>query len=102
MNVDKIVTAIFLQCDPPVKIIGDPTAYYSLQDAYNAAMDDDVIQSQTLVFTENLNINNPAINSITIEGGYDCTYSDIIGETKIAGNMNITDGTVTIENIQLQ
>ncbi len=102
MDTDENVTATFLTCDAPVKIIGDPTDYYSLQTAYDAAVDNDTIQSQAQVFTGNLDIDDISDKSVTIEGGYDCTYSAITGNTTQNGNMTISNGTLTIDAGTLQ
>ncbi|HDH11382.1 MAG TPA: hypothetical protein ENG83_04150 [Nitrospirae bacterium] len=60
-------------------------------------MDGDTIQAQALTFTENLNFNRNI--SVTLEGGYDCNYSAIIGNTTLNGNMTISNGTITTENL---
>jgi len=91
----------FFVCQSPVRIEGSPPAYYStLQSAYNAAVDGDIIKSQDIVYTEDLFIN---INkSIAMDGGYDCGYTRATGKTIINGTMTISDGTLTIENFVLQ
>jgi len=100
---DINVTATFLPCPAPVRIIGDPAEYYELQDAYDAALTGDTIQGQELVFTENLYIDDPGNKSITIKGGYDCNYNDPpAGNTVLSGNMTISNGTVIIENFVLE
>jgi hypothetical protein len=69
---------------PNVRIVraGSPVANYStLLDAYNAAQDNDVIQSGAINLTENLTLNKPI--NLTIEGGYDCAYGNLI-----AGSFN--------------
>jgi PKD repeat protein len=79
--------------NPPVKI---GSVYYStLQDAYNAASDGNVIQSQDLTFTEDLNINRNI--SVTLEGGYDCDYTAITGKTTLKGDMTLSNGTVIVQ-----
>jgi len=85
----------------PVRISGTPFEYYSLQDAYDAASDGDVILSQAVVFAEDLFIDDPGNKSITIEGGYDCGYSLQIGKTAVNGNLIITKGALFIDNIEL-
>jgi hypothetical protein len=88
--------------DPPV-INGRTSEYYaSLQNAYDdpATINGDVIKSQAVILTENLDLNRNI--SITLEGGYDCDYSAIIGNTTLIGNMTVRDGTVTIQNGTLE
>jgi YD repeat-containing protein len=82
----------------PVRIAG---AYYSiLQDAYNAASNGDIIQTQTTSIDENIDTN--LNKSVTLQGGYNCDYSTQTGETILNGNMTISNGTVTIENFIIQ
>ncbi len=92
-----IITDYIDVCYPPVNIMGDSTPYSLLQNAYDAAQDNDTIQSRDLIFTEYLSINR-AIN-ITMEGGYDCHHTPSRGTTTIEGAINISDGTVETENI---
>ena len=101
MNAYKNVTATFIPCPLPVRIAGAVPVYYStLQEAYDAAIDGDIIQGQAAAFIENLNINRDI--SVTFEGGYDCDYTAISGVTVLNGNMTISNGIVTMENMQVQ
>jgi len=107
MDTAKNVEAIFLEleCAAPVKIIGDPADYYSLQDAYDAAVNDDIIQSQVTTLTENVHFDRTI--TVTVQGGYNCDYSAVTGVTTIETvapefNMTMDFGSVSIENIQLQ
>ena len=88
-------------CLSPVRIAGATPVYYStLQVAYDAAVDGDIIQSQAAVFVENFNIN---INkSVTLQGGYDCDYATVTGVTTINGTMTVSDGIVTVENFVVE
>ncbi len=88
---------------PPVRVLGTADAYYwSFQSAYDnpVTVDGDIIQSKTITFNENLNISRNM--SLTLTGGYDCGYSVITGTTVVNGHMTIQDGSVTIENFELQ
>ncbi|MHA2220250.1 MAG: hypothetical protein ACXACY_30600, partial [Candidatus Hodarchaeales archaeon] len=85
----------------PTRIEGTPPLYnLTLQEAYDAADDGDTIQCIDVTFTENLfmDINK----SITIKGGYDGVYSIQSGNTTLNGDIDITNGTITIENFILQ
>ncbi len=84
--------------NPPVKI--GSTYYSTLQEAYDAALDGDIIQSQDTTLIGDLNVNRNIL--ITLEGGYDCNYTAIIGETRLNGNMTISNGTITVGNFILQ
>ena len=40
--------------------------------------------------------------SVTLKGGCGCNYEAVIGDTSINGDMIISGGAVTIENISLE
>ena len=83
----------------PVKI---GAFYYStLQAAYNAAADGDVIQALAIDFTESLTINRAI--SVTLEGGYMCGFSaNPPGMTYINGEPHTNGGTITMRNIHIR
>lgn len=81
----------------PLRISGASPVYFSrLQDAYDAAGDNDTIQLQDSLFSENLSIDDN--KTIIIEGGYDCGYSTNDGITQINDNLIISNGTIIIES----
>jgi hypothetical protein len=85
---------------PPAKISGGTPSYYlSLQEAYNIAADGDTIQCVGVTFAENLTIN--ADKSVALQGGYDGSYSTITGISALRGDMNVTAGTLNVENFEL-
>ena len=82
----------------PVKEDGVETFYYlTLQEAYNLASDGNTIKAAAVPFDEYLYIN---INkTVTFEGGYDWNFIDNTGgNSTLEGDMEISDGTNTIEN----
>jgi PKD repeat protein len=88
-------------CLSSVRVLRATPVYYSiLQDAYNASLDGDIIQSQAVSFMENLNIDDS--KTVTFEGGYDCVYSVILGRTIVNGNMTVNNGKATIENFSVE
>jgi PKD repeat protein len=80
--------------------IGSTGTYTSMQDAYNDASSGNTIQGRDVTINENINLNRPV--TVTIQGGYNCDHTAVTGKTTITGNMTISDGTVTMENIQVQ
>ena len=88
-------------CLAPVRIAGTTPVYYStLQAAYDAAVDGDIIQSQDAVFVENFTLN--LLKTVTLEGGYDCDYAVITGVTIVSGTMTVSDGSATIADFEVQ
>ncbi len=87
----------------PVRIArATPVYYSSLQAAYNAAVSGDIIQSRAVTFTENLSVNRNI--SVTLQGGYDCSYTTNSGNvTNLKGKLQtfVGGGTLTISNFNL-
>ncbi|RJQ44441.1 MAG: hypothetical protein C4538_10505 [Nitrospiraceae bacterium] len=82
----------------PSKVGG---AYYNtMQEAYDNAGNGTTIQCQDLIFSGDMYIDLD--KAVTIRGGYDCSYSTSMGTTTIEGNMTISNGTATLENVQVQ
>jgi PKD repeat protein len=87
--------------NPPARIAGATPSYYStIQAAYDAAVDGDIIQSLGVDFAENLGINRNI--SIDLQGGYDCNYASAVTNTTLKGMVTTTSGTLTIKNFILQ
>jgi len=79
------------------------TEYPSLQDAYNAALSGDTLQTHAVSLYEDLNLDRNI--SITLQGGYDCGYTTNPVTTALRtknGSVNITLGTVTAGNMVVQ
>jgi hypothetical protein len=88
-------------CLPSARTAGaSPTYYSSLQFAYVDALNGDTIQSQAEVIYEDLYFDLD--KSVTIEGGYDCSYSNNDGITTLNADMRISDGTLKISDFRLK
>ena len=88
-------------CSNPAVRIGS-TPYDTLQAAYNAASNGNVIKVQGVMLTENLTVNRNV--TVTLEGGYDCGFTSNYGNvTAIKGSITTTveGGTLTIKNFIL-
>jgi len=83
---DTSVTADFIQ-SPLVKNQKTGVAYTSLQSAYNEANGGDTISSLTVLPAEGLTLNTDI--SITLDGGYDASYSSCTGMTPVLGRVNV-------------
>ncbi len=64
------------------------------------AANQDLIKSHIDTLTGDLNINAP--KTVTIDGGYECNYANSTGITTVNGDLNISDGKVTIMNLVLE
>lgn len=95
---------IFETCSNlPVRIDGTTPVYYStLQAAYDAAQHGDVIQSHAAYFIENLTLDDSNSKDVVFAGGYDCTYSNVIGMTIVKGSIKGTKGKVNGRNFKLE
>ena len=85
---------------PLISING--TTYPSLQQAYNAAPNGSTIKCQAVLFVENLTVNRDI--SVTLDGGYDATFtSNAGGQTTIRGMVQTMTGggTITIKNFKI-
>jgi len=82
-------------------VIGTSSGYYAtLQDAYNATSSGDIIRIHAGLLTENISINQD--KAVTIEGGYDCDFTTVIGKTSLKGVMTISNGILKIGNFILE
>ncbi|RJR18000.1 MAG: hypothetical protein C4581_06980 [Nitrospiraceae bacterium] len=92
---DVTVTANFQSCYASVRLAGPPPVYYpTLQDAYDAALDGDIIQTRNADISEDMTADRNI--SVSLEGGYNCNYSAVSGWTTFNGVMTVSDGLVTI------
>ncbi|MEW5744393.1 MAG: chitobiase/beta-hexosaminidase C-terminal domain-containing protein [Nitrospirota bacterium] len=86
----------------PVRIAGTAPYYFStLQDAYNAAIDGDVIHVQGTTLVESLTVNRNI--SVLIDGGYSNDFSNKSGFTTLKGTVQTLPGggTITLKNFML-
>ncbi|RJQ49694.1 MAG: alkaline phosphatase [Nitrospiraceae bacterium] len=86
--------------DPPARIARPSPLYFTtLQQAYNASVNGDAMQSTATVFSEDLNITMNT--AVSFEGGYDCGYGAAAGMTTLHGNLTVAGGTLIIGNFIL-
>ncbi|MCM2356851.1 MAG: PKD domain-containing protein [Geobacteraceae bacterium] len=84
-----------------VQILGSPPVSYStLQAAFDAAQDGQVIQSQAVGFTEGLNLVNPVTVSLT--GGYNGNFTTDTETTVVTGTLTITGGSLTVDKLAIK
>ncbi len=91
----------FACTDLPVRIAGaNPVCYATLQDAYDVALDNAVIQSKNITLYQKLNANRNI--NVTLQGGYNSDYSAVDGFTYVKGSITTSAGagTVTAGNFQ--
>ena len=82
------------------RISGVPPVYYqTLQAAYDAAVDNSVIQCRGESTAESLNMNRDI--AVTLEGGYNSDFTSQTGNTTLHGSITAGSGTATIESFIL-
>jgi len=98
LNSDTSVTAVFNYDTAHQVSIGNSThTYYStIQDAYNAVPNNDIIRLWSNIYTENL-VCDRSID-VTLSGGYDSSYANITGDAVIRGTVSIRNGKVMVNN----
>jgi len=83
--------------NPPVKIANTSSYYSSIQNAYDAAVDDSTIEIQALNFIENIDANRNI--SVTFQGGYNCDYTESTGMSVIEGSLSVSAGFLSTGSI---
>ncbi len=84
----------------PARIIV-PLQYFSTpQEACDAAGEGETAQSHDISFSGDMVFDQN--KSITLDGGYNCDYTGVIGVTTINGDLIITNGTLTIDNFSFE
>lgn len=98
-SLSQVITA---KCpNDPVRNTRTGQQFTSLQAAYNAAADGDVLQVQAVMFTENLAAN--LAKGVTFDGGYGCDYNPTaIGDSVIKGDVTITNGSVAMGRFRIE
>jgi YD repeat-containing protein len=93
------ISASFQTLVAPCRI--GSTEYATLQAAYDAALDGAIIRAKAKTYTENLTVNRNI--SVSIEGGYNPSFTSITGMTNLKGwiQTTATGGTLTIKNFIL-
>jgi YD repeat-containing protein len=95
------ITANFVRF--PVRIArATPVYFQTIQDAYNASVDGDIIQSQALVISGDLIVNHNI--SVILDGGYSLDFSTKTGNTNLKGVMTTTagGGNITVKDLVIQ
>ncbi|MEW5744701.1 MAG: chitobiase/beta-hexosaminidase C-terminal domain-containing protein [Nitrospirota bacterium] len=85
----------------PIRIANTGHTYTSLQDAYNAAADNDTIQVQGTYLVQNLNVNRNI--AVTLDGGHSNDFSTKSGFTTLKGQVQTFagGGTLTLKNFMI-
>ena len=92
-----VVGANFTQL-PLVKVSGNTTAFFTLQDAFDHATDGSVISARNVVFSDNsLNLSNN--KSTTFNGGLGSDFTVVNGYSYLPGVLKIINGSLRINNL---
>jgi len=101
MDAAKNVSAGFDPLPARIFILGSPTPYQLLQQAYDAAIDNDTLQPLAEVFTENPLTFRHAID-IILAGGYDAGFLNQTGFTTIQGQVIFQLGSVVVDRLAIR
>lgn len=86
------------QCASPVRILRQQPAYFpTLSAAYLSAASGETIEMAAGVFSEDLTIDR----SVTIDGGFDCSFTAKTGISTINGNLYTTEGVSTLSDVMI-
>jgi hypothetical protein len=78
--------------------ISGKTGYYTtIQAAYDAANNSQIVQLLEMEFNENVAFDRDI--DFSLQGGYECGFSSYPGLTKLHGRLTITKGTVQVDKI---
>ena len=86
------------ESSPMARIVGTASDFYTLQGAHDEAGSGDTIEAMAGVFPETLTVSKP----ITLEGGYDSSYSSNSGYTTLWGVITILSGSLTVKNLGIR
>ncbi|WP_243375444.1 hypothetical protein [Geotalea sp. SG265] len=98
-SADVTVIATF-DYDITRQVMIGTTYYSSVQAAYDATADDSTLKLWARNYTESLNCSRPI--TVTLQGGYDSSYTSIIGDPVLNGSLSITDGAVVADGLVVQ
>jgi len=101
MGGTKSATAAFSIDTAHSVMIGVPSPLYypTIQSAYQAAVDNAIIQIWGIDFSEGLIFDQG--RAVTVQGGYNGGYSNNSGVTTVHGTVSLVNGTVTIDNLNI-
>ena len=85
---------------PVMLDLSTPVYFNNLQSAFNDAANGNTIESQWVTLTESDNFSQNI--STTLQGGYDCAYSNETAYSTIAGTLTISNGTLVIKNVIIE
>jgi hypothetical protein len=92
----KSVTATFSSYSP-THITGTSNYYSSFQTAYNNTGSTGTIETQEIEITGNLSASSD--KALTINGGYNATYSGRSGYTVMKGALTVGSGSLVVDNL---
>jgi len=101
MDSAKSVSAGFDPLPARVFILGSPTPYQLLQQAYDASIDNDTLQPLAEVFPENPLTFRHTVN-IVLAGGYDAGFLNQTGFTTIQGQVIFQLGSVVVDRLAIR
>ncbi|HTZ18224.1 MAG TPA: hypothetical protein VMB78_07270 [Dissulfurispiraceae bacterium] len=74
--------------------------FASIQSGIGAVQSSTIMEITQEIYNEQVNFNK--LEGITLRGGWDTSFTSNPSYTTISGSINITQGTITIQNIILK
>lgn len=90
--------------NPLVKVEGLSASFATIQEAYAAAiasaMTSPVLKTQAVTFDGPFTFDAPM--NVTFKGGFDPTFTSVVGNTYLSGSLTLTNGKLTTENVKIR
>lgn len=96
---DTTINATF-EPIPLVQIVGKPTEFFSLNEAFAAAFDGCTLKARNVVFSGALNLDLPV--GVTLRGGFNSDFETISDYTFLQGILTLGRGCLTVNNLVIR
>jgi hypothetical protein len=100
LNSDKSVIGNFVVQTNQMVLVKNqyPWIYFSLQTAYNAAQEGKEMWAMEAEFVES-SVNFDQNKRVTLKGGYDSSFDNVIGQTTLHGSLTIAKRALTVTDL---
>ena len=97
----KITVTASFAAQPPIRLPGAPTVFYSLVSlAYDAANSGALIQAREVELAENLLFASD--KAVILKGGYTTSFTTQPGMTTVKGTLTIRNGALVVDRVEIR